>query len=102
MGRCIIVSITQIAHAMVLQFNSVTKALVVLLTVPLGLIGAFVGLAATHSPLGFMALLGIFSLARMIGSHMILLSSFFSQTRSSSVLFPQTLFQTFLFPFPPL
>ncbi len=93
MGSVIIVSLTLIALAMVLQFNSVTKALVVLLTVPLGLIGAFVGLAATHSPLGFMALLGIVSLAGVIVSHIIVLSDFIEETRAEGVLLERALVQ---------
>ena len=52
MGGIIMISLTLIALALVLQFNSVSKALVVLLTVPLGLVGAFVGLAVTEFPAG--------------------------------------------------
>ncbi len=75
------VSLALIAIAMVLQFRSVVKSMVVMLTVPLGLIGAFVGLAMTHSPLGFMALLGIVSLAGVIVSHIIVLSDFIEEAR---------------------
>ena len=58
MGGVINISLALIALVMVLQFHSVTKALVVLLTVPLGLIGAFFGLAVTHSPLGIHGAVG--------------------------------------------
>ena len=93
MGGIIVISLTLIALAMVLQFNSVSKALVVLLTVPLGLIGAFVGLAVTHSPLGFMALLGIVSLAGVIVSHIIVLSDFVEEARAEGMPLKQALVQ---------
>lgn len=82
MGRVMAISLGLIALAMVLQFNSVTKSLVVMLTVPLGLIGALLGLAVTGSPLGFMALLGIVSLAGVIVSHIIVLSDFIEEARA--------------------
>ncbi|MCX6857744.1 MAG: efflux RND transporter permease subunit [Verrucomicrobia bacterium] len=47
MGRVLAISLVLIALAMVIQFRSVMKSLIVMLTVPLGLIGAFIGLAST-------------------------------------------------------
>ena len=93
MGGVIVISLTLIALAMVLQFNSVSKAFVVLLTVPLGLIGAFTGLAVTHSPLGFMALLGIVSLAGVIVSHIIVLSDFVEEARAEGMPLQEALVQ---------
>ncbi len=93
MGGVMVISLILIALAMVLQFNSVSKAVVVLLTVPLGLIGAFSGLALTHSPLGFMALLGIVSLAGVIVSHIIVLSDFIEEARAEGVPLEQALIQ---------
>jgi multidrug efflux pump subunit AcrB len=71
----------------------VPKALVVLLTVPLGLIGAFTGLAVTHSPLGFMALLGIVSLAGIIVSHIIVLSDYIEEARGAGMPLEEALVQ---------
>jgi multidrug efflux pump subunit AcrB len=93
MGNVMLVSLALIALAMVIQFNSVTKSLVVMLTVPLGLIGAFTGLAATGSPLGFMALLGIVSLAGVIVSHIIVLSDFIEEARAEGMELKQALLQ---------
>lgn len=93
MGHVVLVSLGLIALAMVLQFNSVTKSLVVMLTVPLGLIGAFLGLAVTGSPLGFMALLGIVSLAGVIVSHIIVLSDFIEEARAEGMELKQALVQ---------
>jgi multidrug efflux pump subunit AcrB len=93
MGRVMAISISLIALALVLQFNSVSKAFVVLLTVPLGLIGAFLGLALTGSPLGFMALLGIVSLAGVIVSHIIVLSDFIEEARAEGLPLQDALVQ---------
>lgn len=48
------------------QFNSYRKTLLVLVTVPLGIIGVTAGLLASSQPFGFMALLGVMSLSGMI------------------------------------
>ena len=50
MGLVMIVSLALITLAMVIQFNSVMKSVVVMLTVPLGMIGAFAGLAGHEFP----------------------------------------------------
>lgn len=41
------------------QFNSMRKATIVLLTIPLGLIGVTIGLLITNSYYGFMTFLGV-------------------------------------------
>ena len=58
---------------MVAQFDSIRRPLIILLTIPLGLIGVFVGLAITQEPLGFMALLGVISLAGIVINNAIVL-----------------------------
>ncbi|MBN8418069.1 MAG: efflux RND transporter permease subunit [Verrucomicrobia bacterium] len=85
MERVLKISLALIAFAMVIQFRSVMKSLVVMLTVPLGLIGAFTGLATTHASFGFMALIGIVSLAGVIVSHIIVLSDFIEEERAAGV-----------------
>ena len=82
MGLVMQVSLALIAMTMVLQFRSVIKSVVVMLTVPLGLIGALLGLWVTHSPLGFMALLAMVSLAGVMVSHIIVLSDFIEHARA--------------------
>ena len=93
MGVVLKVSLALIAIAMVLQFRSVIKSLVVMLTVPLGLIGALLGLALSGSPLGFTALLGIVSLAGVIVSHIIVLSDFIEQARARGLPLEEALVQ---------
>jgi len=86
-------SLALICMTMVLQFKSVIKSLVVMLTVPLGLIGALLGLAVTHSPLGFMALLAMVSLAGVMVSHIIVLSDFIEHARAKGLPLEQALVQ---------
>ena len=86
-------SLALICMTMVLQFKSVIKSVVVMLTVPLGLIGALLGLAVTHSPLGFMALLAMVSLAGVMVSHIIVLSDYIEHARARGLPLEEALVQ---------
>jgi len=48
------------------QFNSIRRPLIILFTIPLGLIGVVIGLLIARSYFGFMTLLGIISLAGIV------------------------------------
>jgi multidrug efflux pump len=93
MGMVMQISLALIALTMVLQFSSVIKSVVVMLTVPLGLIGAVLGLFVTHSPLGFMALLAMVSLAGIMVSHIIVLSDFIEEARAKGLPLEKALVQ---------
>ena len=54
-------------------FNSIRKTVVIWLTVPLAIIGVTVGLLTFNQPFGFMALLGLMSLAGMLIKNAIVL-----------------------------
>lgn len=58
---------------LVVQFNSIRKPLIILLTIPLGVIGVVIGLLLTGSYFGFMTLLGIISLAGIVINNAIVL-----------------------------
>ncbi|NOQ13756.1 MAG: MMPL family transporter [Methyloprofundus sp.] len=51
---------------LVIQFNSYRRALIIVLTIPLSLIGTVAGLLIMNAPFGFMVTLGIYSLAGII------------------------------------
>ncbi|MBL9137447.1 MAG: efflux RND transporter permease subunit [Verrucomicrobiales bacterium] len=85
MGTVMGLSIALISLALVLQFNSVVKAGVVLVVVPVGLIGAFFGMTVMQTSLGFMALLGIVSLAGVIVSHIIVVSDLIEEARAEGM-----------------
>ncbi|MCJ8272938.1 MAG: efflux RND transporter permease subunit, partial [Psychrosphaera sp.] len=51
---------------LVMQFNSYRRALIIVLTIPLSMIGTVSGLLVMDAPFGFMVTLGIYSLAGII------------------------------------
>ena len=55
------------------QFNSLRKPLIIVLTIPLGLIGVVIGLLVTGQSFGFMTLLGVISLAGIVINNAIVL-----------------------------
>lgn len=55
------------------QFNSIRRPLMILLTIPLGMIGVVIGLLITGSYFGFMTLLGVISLAGIVINNAIVL-----------------------------
>ena len=55
------------------QFNSIRKLLIILLTIPLGIIGVIFGLLVTGSYMGFMTFLGVISLAGIVINNAIVL-----------------------------
>jgi multidrug efflux pump subunit AcrB len=58
---------------MVAQFNSIKKPIIILTTIPLGIIGVSIGLYVTGSYFGFMTLLGIISLSGIVINNAIVL-----------------------------
>ncbi len=58
---------------LVAQFNSFRKPLIILLTIPLALIGVFVGLVVLKGVFGFMTFLGVISLAGIVINNAIVL-----------------------------
>ncbi|MFP4485398.1 MAG: efflux RND transporter permease subunit [Campylobacterales bacterium] len=58
---------------LVAQFNSLKKTLIIMLTIPLGIIGVLAGLWLTNSYFGFMTLLGIISLSGIVINNAIVL-----------------------------
>jgi multidrug efflux pump subunit AcrB len=77
----LVVSFVAIYLALVVQFNSVTQPLLVYAAVPFGVVGGLLGLAVMGSSFGFMAFLGVASLAGLIISHVIVLFDFIDEKR---------------------
>ncbi|MGO9111305.1 MAG: efflux RND transporter permease subunit [Thermoguttaceae bacterium] len=78
-GLALLASLAGIYLALVFQFNSVTKPLVVFAGVPFGMIGGMMGLFPFGTPFGFMAFLGVASLAGVIVSHVIVLFDYIEE-----------------------
>jgi multidrug efflux pump subunit AcrB len=66
-------SISIIILLLISQFNSVRKPLIIILTIPLGLIGVILGLLVARSYFGFMAFLGMISLSGIVINNAIVL-----------------------------
>jgi multidrug efflux pump subunit AcrB len=58
---------------LVAQFNSIRRPLIILITIPMGLIGVVIGLLVMRSYFGFMTLLGVISLAGIVINNAIVL-----------------------------
>jgi multidrug efflux pump subunit AcrB len=73
------VSVALIYMALVLQFKSAVKPLLVFAAIPYGMAGAFAGLSVMGQPFGFMGFLGVASLVGVIVSHVIVLFDFIEE-----------------------
>ncbi len=62
-----------IVMLMIVQFNSLRRMTIIILTIPMAIIGVTVGLLVTDLPFGFMALLGYISLAGIVINNAIVL-----------------------------
>jgi multidrug efflux pump subunit AcrB len=67
------IAVMIIVLLLVAQFNSVRKPLIILATIPLGMIGVVVGLIVARSYMGFMTFLGVISLAGIVINNAIVL-----------------------------
>lgn len=67
------IAVLLIVLLMVAQFNSIRKPLIIMLTIPLGIVGVTIGLLVTGSTFGFMTLLGIVSLVGIVINNAIVL-----------------------------
>jgi multidrug efflux pump subunit AcrB len=76
MMEVLAISVALIFVALVIQFNSLIKPLLVFAAVPYGAVGGLAALYIMGVPFGFMAFLGIASLVGVIVSHVIVLFDF--------------------------
>lgn len=72
-GAVVPVMIMIMVTLLMVQLQSISRMLLVLLTAPLGLIGVTLGLLAFHVPFGFVAMLGAIALAGMIMRNSVIL-----------------------------
>jgi multidrug efflux pump subunit AcrB len=62
-----------IVFLLIIQFNSFRKMIIVVTTIPLGIIGVVIGLLSFNQPFGFMPFLGVISLAGIVINNAIVL-----------------------------
>jgi multidrug efflux pump subunit AcrB len=82
LATVMLISVLCIFFALVIQFRSAVKPLVVFAAIPFGIGGALTGLAIMGQPFGFMAFLGIASLIGVIVSHIIVLFDFIEEKQA--------------------
>ncbi len=86
LSKALLITILLIFMIMVTEFNSVKVPLVIMLSVPLSLIGVFIGLLATQTPFSIlMTGVGIISLAGIVVRNAIILLDFMKQLRSAGM-----------------
>lgn len=71
--RAMAIAAVLIISTLVIQFNSFKKAIIVLVTLPLALIGVFIGMALLHVSLSFPGLIGILALFGIVVKNAIIL-----------------------------
>ena len=79
MGYALITSIVLIFLILVFQFKEIKKAVLIMLTMPLSLLGASLGLYLTGYPFGITAFLGVISLAGIVVRNGIILIDYAEQ-----------------------
>lgn len=67
------IAVLLILFLLVVEFNSIRKPLIILLTLPFAMIGVVLGLLLTQLPLGFMAQLGIIALFGIVINNAVVL-----------------------------
>jgi multidrug efflux pump subunit AcrB len=71
------------ALLVIAQFNSIKKGICILMTIPLSILGCALGLLITGIDFGFMAMIGIISLAGVVINHGIILIDTFTNEKES-------------------
>jgi multidrug efflux pump subunit AcrB len=79
MALVMLASVALIYFALVFQFDSAVKPVIVFAAIPYGMVGALAMLAIMHQAFGFMAFLGVASLVGVIVSHVIVLFDFIEE-----------------------
>jgi multidrug efflux pump subunit AcrB len=78
----LIVSTVMIFLALVFQFRSAVKPMIVFAAIPFGMVGALIALNVMKTAFGFIAFLGIVSLIGVIVSHVIVLFDFIEEAHA--------------------
>lgn len=81
LGAIIIVTVFMFVAVLVLMFKTFKSMLIVLSVIPLGIVGAVLGLLVSGNPLSFVAIIGLIALAGVEVKNSILLVDFTNQLR---------------------
>lgn len=87
----LLVSTALIFLALVFQFKSGVKPMIVFAAIPFGMVGALAALLIMDTPFGFIAFLGVVSLIGVIVSHVIVLFDFIEEAHAEGEAFRDAL-----------
>jgi multidrug efflux pump subunit AcrB len=87
----LLISVLLIYIALVVQFKSAVKPMLVFAAIPYGMTGAIASLWVMEAPFGFMAFLGVVSLVGVIVSHIIVLFDFIEERREHGAALEEAL-----------
>ncbi len=73
MTVALVISVVSIFLILVFQFKSALDAIVIMMSIPLALFGAFFGLIVTNNPFGFTAFMGLIALTGVVVRNAIIL-----------------------------
>jgi multidrug efflux pump subunit AcrB len=76
-----IVSVLLIFLILLMQFQSVKDALIIMVSIPLALFGAYFGLVITRNPFGFTAFMGLIALSGVVVRNGIILVDYIREKR---------------------
>ena len=86
LGKAGIIALMAIFALLVFMFNSYVRPLIIMSTIPLGLIGVSIAFYLHGRPLSFLALIGIIGLAGIIVNSGIILISFIEELKETTDL----------------
>ncbi len=89
--QAMVVACLLIVSTLIIQFNSLRKSLIVLVTIPLALIGVFFGLALTGISLSFPGLIGILALFGIVVKNAIILVDKINLNLKSGIPFKESI-----------
>ncbi|MDD4900638.1 MAG: efflux RND transporter permease subunit [Patescibacteria group bacterium] len=89
--RAMVLAALLIVSTLIIQFNSFKKALIVLVTIPLALIGVFFGMAIFHLTLSFPGLIGIVALFGIVVKNAIILIDKINLNLKSKIPFSEAI-----------
>ena len=89
--RAMVIAMILIVSTLIIQFNSVRKALIILVTIPLALIGTFLGMAIFNVPLSFPGLIGILALFGIVVKNAIILVDKINLNLKSGIAFEESI-----------
>lgn len=85
MNMVMALSVTAIFLILLFQFRSVSKSIVIMISIPLSFLGAAAGLWITRNPFSFTAFMGVISLSGVVVRNAIILVEYIDERRAAGV-----------------